>query len=183
MRQALLVGLGALMTLVTLLFLLTQTDRLFGGGSSVGISGGDPIFRPGNVEKLVPFIAENGPFAQLDPTGGDRDLWINHVGPAQDEGWFVFAARPLTSPRRCNTQWAPTDQSFVDDCDGTVYPSDGEGLPQYLVTVDAQGDLIIRLDSLTVATTLAPGPNADGTAATHTSDTATSDATTGDTRD
>lgn len=150
LRQALLVGLGIVMTFGTVLFLVTQTDQLMGGSSPVGIGTGDQLFQPGPAKSLAELIAANDrPTAFADPTGGDRDIWLNHLGPEVDEGWVAFGARPLTSPRACVTEWQEDERHFVDSCDGTIYPPDGEGLPQYLVTVDENGFLTIRFDSVT----------------------------------
>jgi hypothetical protein len=147
LRQAALVGLGALMTLGTILFLVLSTDRLLGGRPSIGIDRGEAVFRPGPADELAGFIADNdNPVALRDPSGGDRDIWLNHIGGEVDEGWYAFGVRPLSAPRDCVTEWRGAERHFVDSCDGTLYPPDGQGLPQYPVTIDGEGELAIRLD-------------------------------------
>jgi hypothetical protein len=158
LRQALLVGLGAVMTLGTILFLVLTTDQLLGGRSSVVVDDGDAVFRPGTAEDLAAFIADTGePLPFPDLAGGDRDIWLNHVGPGTDEGWHAFGFRPLAAPRDCVAEWQAGDGHFVDSCDGTVYPPDGQGLPQFPVSIGADGELSIRLDSIsTPAATTSP---------------------------
>ena len=42
----------------------------------------------------------------------------------------------------CLVQW-DTDAQEFRDCEGTAYPVDGRGLPQYPVRVDDDGDLFV----------------------------------------
>ncbi len=146
-RQALVVGLGAFLGVVAILFLIFQMDRLI-GGADLDIQISDGIFKPGPVDELAEGVATSGPLLLSDTAGGDRDIWINHSGDDDDEGWNAFAARPLASPRDCFVEWEATDRTFVDNCDGTVYSETGDGLPQYPVSVDAEGILSIDLNSV-----------------------------------
>jgi hypothetical protein len=148
-RQALVVGLGAMLGLVAVVFLVIQMDRLLDGAGDVSVEPGDSTFRVGDAERLAGDIEREGPLLLPDPAGGDRDVWLVHIGTADTEGWRVFAARPPTSPRDCYVEWAAGDRTFVDNCDGTVYPPSGEGLPQYPVTIDASGDLSVDLGTPT----------------------------------
>ena len=143
-RQALLVGLGAAMGLVAIVFLVTQADRLT-GSADLDIQIGDGIFRPGPADDLAPAIAEQGPLFLSDLAGGDTDIWITHDGDDPERGWAAFGARPPTAPRDCFVEWQADDEVFVDNCDGAVYPADGAGLPQYAVGVDADGLVAVDL--------------------------------------
>jgi hypothetical protein len=150
LRQALLVGLGVVMTLGTILFFVTSTGNLLGGRPSIGLDAGEPVFRPGQAAKLADFIETQGePLPFPDLAGGDRDIWLNHVGPDAETGWYAFGFRPQTAPRNCLAEWAAADGHFVDSCDGAIYPADGQGLPQFPVSVGGDGELSIRLDSIT----------------------------------
>lgn len=151
------IGLGVVMTLATLTFMLTQTTNLFGGRSAVQLESGDPVFRPGSATNVSKLIATGGPIVLQDPTGGDRDIWLNHLGATETEGWFAFGARPLSAPRSCSAQWQAARKAFVDSCDGTAYPADGTGLPQFPVAIGADGQLSIRLDTRS-ASTSSTGP-------------------------
>jgi hypothetical protein len=145
--QAILVGLGALMAVVTVLFLVTQMDRLLGEADDIGLDIGDSTFRPGNVDDLADSIDSDGPLFFSDLAGGDRDIWLQHTGDADDEGWVALGVRPLASPRDCFAEWRPDEEVFVDNCDGTEYPAGGDGLPRYPVAVDDDGELSVFLDA------------------------------------
>ena len=149
LRQVLLVGLGVVMTVGTILFLVTSTGNLLGNGSQLQLEAGEPVFNLGKATERADDIAERGPQFLPDPSGGDRDLWVNHVGDDEVGGWYAFGARPLSAPRTCVAEWQAADGSFVDSCDGSVYPADGTGLPQFPVTVTTDGELSIRLDTIT----------------------------------
>lgn len=150
-RQAILVGLGALLGVVAILFLVLQADRLL-GSADLDIEIGDGLYRPGPADELADGIDDNGPLLLPDVAAGDRDIWLTHVGDDPDEGWRVFSARPATAARTCVAQWVAADDSFVDSCDGTVYPGDGTGLPQYPVVVDDDGLVTIDLSVAPAAT-------------------------------
>ncbi len=145
LRQALLVGSAGLVGLLSILFIVTQADRLFGDNSSIGLDPGDRIYRPGDVESLAEAVADGGPLILPDVAGGDDDVILQHLGPGDDEGWIALA-RPLDAPRTCNPVWQPDDDTFVDSCDDTVYPADGEGLPRYPIDIDEDGRLSIDLN-------------------------------------
>jgi len=147
-RQAILVGLGATMGLLSILFLVTQADRLTGQGSTnLDLEVADGLFHPGNIERLSADIEANGPLFFSDLSGGDRDILLQHLGPSPKEGWFAIGARADDATRDCFVEWTPSSDAFVDNCDATHYPADGAGLPSYLLQIDAAGDLAIDLDA------------------------------------
>lgn len=148
LRQMLMIGLGVVMTLGTILFIVTSTGNLLGNQSSLQIDAGEPVFNIGPAEDRAGDIARQGPQFLPDPTGGDREVWVNHVGDDEATGWHAFRVRPLASPRTCIAEWQATAAQFVDSCDGTVYPATGEGLPQVPVTVTTEGEVSIRLDTI-----------------------------------
>jgi hypothetical protein len=145
-RQAIVVGLGAALGVVAILFLIFQADRLI-GGTDLDIQIGDGIYRPGPAEELADGIAETGPLLLSDPAEGDRDIILTHVGSDPLDGWYAFAARPLSAPRDCFVTWMADSSVFVDNCDGTDYDEKGSGLPQYPVAIDAEGIITIDLSS------------------------------------
>ncbi len=148
LRQVLMIGLGVVMTLGTILFIVTSTGNLLGGQSSLQVESGDAVFNLGQAGERASDIAERGPQFLPDPTGGDREVWVYHVGDDETTGWHAFRVRPLASPRTCIAEWQAAATQFVDSCDGTVYPASGEGLPQVPVTVTAEGEVSIRLDTI-----------------------------------
>lgn len=145
-RQAIVVGLGAALGLVAILFLVFQADRLI-GGTDLDIQISDGIFRPGPADELAEGIEESGPILLSDTAEGDRDIILTHVGSEVTDGWYAFAARPLSAPRDCFVTWMADTAVFVDTCDGTEYDEEGSGLPQYPVAIDAEGIITIDLSS------------------------------------
>lgn len=145
-RHAILVALGALAGLLAIVFLVTRLGSLGSGGTEIPIQLGEPVFRPGNVNDLADVIDTEGPILLPDVSGGDRDVVINHLSDDPSEGWVVFAARGLTSPRDCFVEWQPDSSLFVDSCDGSEYPPDGSGLEQYGTSIDDDDNLLINLN-------------------------------------
>lgn len=146
-RQAVLIGLGALLGLLAVAFLITRFDRL-NASDSAEIELGDPLFQLGDATEFAPLIAEQGPLFLPDAARGDRDLYLQHLGPGDSEGWLAFSARLPDTPRDCFVEWQADDRTFVDNCDGTVYPDNGEGLTRYAVSVSPEGALTINLNPL-----------------------------------
>jgi hypothetical protein len=123
---------------------------------TVDVRLGSDTFAEHDAEDAAQDIAENGPILYPDTAGGDRDIYLQHFGDDPDEGWIAFAARPPGASRECTLQWDPRDEVFrlLDSsgkvsggCDGSEFPGDGEGLPQYPVTVDADGNLEVDLNA------------------------------------
>ncbi len=146
-RQAIFIGLGALLGLLAVIFLVTRLDRLGGDGEQT-IQIGDPIFSVGQASDVAEAIDSQGPLLLPDAASGERDLWIHHIGTSSARGWVAFAVRQEGSARDCFANWNAEDETFVDTCDGTVYPENGEGLEQYAVSVGADGALTINLNAI-----------------------------------
>jgi hypothetical protein len=106
---------------------------------------GDDTFQAGDAESSAEEIATNGPLLYSDVAGGDRDIWVQHLGDDPETGWHAFDARPPGSPRDCVAEWQPDDEVFVASCTGEEFPADGDGLPQYPVTIeDGKVDIDLR---------------------------------------
>jgi hypothetical protein len=138
---------------------------------SVDVQLGDDTFQGQDAQNAAEQIAENGPILYADAAGGDRDIVLQHLGGDPEAGWLAFAARPAGASRACTVRWNaaesgdPADGVFrlVDGsgdesgtCDGTEFPADGEGLPQYPVTV-REGRLEVDLNAADRATSTAAG--------------------------
>lgn len=145
-RQAVLIALGGLVAFLTLVFLITRLGSLGDNGAEVPIQLGEPVFQAGNAADLATAIAEDEPLLLPDASGGDRDIVINHLGETPQDGWVAFAARDLTAPRDCFVEWQPDRSIFIDSCDGTEFPADGEGLAQYGTSIDDEGNLVVNLN-------------------------------------
>ncbi len=142
-RQALLVGLGALATLATIIFLVSRLGTL--GGGSAPVEAGSSAFNLGDATELAATIEGDGPLLLPDASGGERDVWLQHLGGEPDQGWRAFAVRPEGSPRDCFANWDAERSEFVDTCNQTAYPANGEGLKQYPVLITTEGTVELNL--------------------------------------
>ena len=123
---------------------------------TVDVRLGSDTFAEHDAEDAAKDIAKRGPILYPDTAGGDRDIYLQHFGDDPGEGWIAFAARPPGVSRACTLQWDGNNQVFrlldssmevSGECDGREFPADGEGLPMYPVTVDADGNLDIDLNA------------------------------------
>ncbi|MFV0525496.1 MAG: hypothetical protein ACK5RL_13480 [Acidimicrobiales bacterium] len=143
-RQALLVGLAALLGVISLVFLITQAGRLVDSNLELDV---DPNreYVAGDAEGLALAIGEQGPLLLPDLAGGDTDIWLQHLSTDPGQGWHAFVVRPPQASRDCVAEWQTGAEEFVDNCDGTVYPADGTGLPQLPVSVNEDGQVAVLL--------------------------------------
>jgi hypothetical protein len=123
---------------------------------TVDVRLGSDTFAEHDAEDAAEDIAKHGPILYPDTAGGDRDIYLQHFGDDPEDGWIAFAARPPGVSRECTLQWDADDEVFrlldssgkvSGECDGREYPADGEGLPTYPVTVDADGKLDVDLNA------------------------------------
>lgn len=119
---------------------------------------GADTFDAGQASRLAPRIANDGPLLFSDVASGQRDIFVQHVGDADTEGWLAFDARRPDQPRSCSLQWQQGSGDFRDPCDGTVVTADGAGLLAYPVTVTDDGEVVVDLnpDRSGSSTTVAP---------------------------
>jgi hypothetical protein len=124
---------------------------------------GSDTFADHDAESAAEAIADGGPILYADTAGGDRDIFLQHLGDDPETGWIAIAARPTGVSRACTLRWIADDELFrllggdgdgevTDECDGRDYPADGAGLPTYAVTVDADGNLDVDLNAAERAT-------------------------------
>lgn len=146
-RQLLMLAAATVLGIVAMIWLFTQVGGV-GSNQSVEVNIGDDVFLAGNVERLADDIENlDTPLLLGDVSGGDRDVYLQHIGDDDLTGWYAFGVRPLAATRDCFVEWQVSDETFVDNCDGTVYPSSGEGLPPYPVEIDDEGFLTVDLRS------------------------------------
>ena len=107
----------------------------------VDVNLGDDEFRLEDLDGAAARIAENGPDIFPDLVGGNRPIMVNHVGDDLEEGWVaVVAIAPGTDA--CIVEW-DADAGEFEDCEGTNYPADGEGLTQFTATPDVEDDVLL----------------------------------------
>jgi hypothetical protein len=107
---------------------------------------GDATFQDLDAESTAGTIEDIGPLLFSDVAGGDDDIIVQHLGDDPAEGWLAFAARPPGADRDCFAEWDPDAEVFVDTCDGTEYPADGDGLEQFDAEV-VDGKVVIDLQA------------------------------------
>lgn len=112
----------------------------------VDIRLGDEVFDTLEAERVAPKIAEDGPLLYQDLlVGGDRDIYVSHVGTDPERGWFAFYARVEGSGRECTLVWDRGAEVLVDPCTQVTYPPTGEGLVQLPTGVDVRGRVVVDL--------------------------------------
>jgi hypothetical protein len=108
---------------------------------------GDDEFNAGYTEVLAREIDEGfgQPLIFNDVSGGDRDIYVQHIGDEQNEGWTAFETR-LPGEEDCFAQWNTDAPGFFSSCDEAVtFPADGEGLTEYPVEITTDERLVIDL--------------------------------------
>lgn len=152
-RQLLMLGAASLLGIVAMVWLMTQFAD---AGTNTEINIGDAVFPVGHVERLSEDIEDKGPLLFSDVSGGDRDIFLQHVGDDEMTGWSAFGVRQLDAVRDCYVEWEADRDEFVDNCDATTYPADGTGLPQYPVNVDSDGNLSVDVRAAITGTPTEP---------------------------
>jgi hypothetical protein len=108
---------------------------------------GSDVFEIGDAEDLADAIADDDDvplfFPDLARFGGPRQrpIAVNHLSDDPLKGWVAFDA--LVDG--CAIEWDRDASEFVDTCTGDRYPPSGEGLNQFDVEVNDDGDLIVDL--------------------------------------
>lgn len=118
---------------------------------------GDERFNVGDAEEVARLVTEGGPLLFSDPSGGQRDILVNHLSDDPGEGWVAFDARLPGDERSCQLQWNPPRNAFGYNCDSTLtFPPDGQGLTPYPVDV-VDGRIIVDINAATrPSTTVGP---------------------------
>lgn len=153
---AIALALGGVASAVLVGFLMLRVSD----SRDVQVRLGDDNFYAGRVSRIAPEIIDRGPVLYSDVAGGDRDIYLNHLGSDPLTGWVAFDARPSESPRSCTLLWVANKEHFElfritkalgvgelppDRCAEEFWPADGAGLVTYPVTV-ANGAISIDLN-------------------------------------
>ena len=97
-----------------------------------------------------------------DPISGNRPICVFHASEDVDEGWVGYDAQVDGCAFEA---LAPGADVLVVSCTGETYPFTGEGLHQYDVQVDDDGQLVIDIngpDETTTTTITESGEVPDG---------------------
>jgi hypothetical protein len=103
---------------------------------------GDETFET-NAAFMAQQVEKGGPVLFQDLLGGDRDIYIQHLGTDVKDGWLAFKATAPGQPRTCTLTWDRVAQLFRDTRCGTAatFPADGAGLEHYKAS--AQGNKLV----------------------------------------
>lgn len=114
---------------------------------------GDPTFELGEAADREQNVRKTGPLLfQAPQGGGDRDVYVNHLGGKSSEGWVAFKA--YATQRRCALQWNQRTKRFTDPCTKRTYgPDPGPDFEHYRVFVDGNGTLIVDFRAAPATTT------------------------------
>lgn len=104
------------------------------GSGGIEVSNlGDKELWVGNADRLARRVTKDGPFILGDVSPNkNRVVYLQHLGANKDKRWFTIDA----GTNQCPLEW--TGASFRD-CDGTRYPTDGEGRTRYKTWVRKNG--------------------------------------------
>jgi hypothetical protein len=133
---------GVVAGLGLMLFMVNLASR---GGESVEVRLGDDRFDAGFADARADAVADGGPILFADVAGGQRDIYLQHIGDDPLTGWYAFAAVAPGKARDCFVEWQRDDELF-EDCDGDTFAPDGEGLTAYVVAVE-DGRLLIDINA------------------------------------
>ena len=100
-----------------------------------------------NAAFMARAVERDGPVLFQDLLGGNRDIYVQHLGDHPREGWRAFRATAPGADRRCTLVWDADEEVFRDERCGTgaVFPADGAGLEQYRAEVEGANKLVIDL--------------------------------------
>ena len=138
------VGIVVGVALVLLLFVVAIPSLTESGKVEVKL--GSDTYDAGPASSRAENIASGGPLLFSDVSSGKRDIWLQHLGDAVDQGWLAFDARRPGQSRDCTLDWQAASNDFRDPCDGTIVTADGAGLLSYPVTVTDKGRVIVDLN-------------------------------------
>ena len=116
---------------------------------------GDDEFNAGYSEVLADAIAEGDgqPLVFSDVSGGDRDVYVQHLGDDGAIGWYAFEAR-IPGTDDCLAEWGPRRAAVRVELRRLVtFPADGTGLGAYPTRVNEDGRVIVDLRTGADATT------------------------------
>ncbi len=127
--------------------LLVLVVQLAGSGD-VQFKIGDDVFEVGDADRFAELVDEERSPLLFSSLSRSRPIYVQHLGDDPDEGWSAIDARSPTDPDGCRTglAWDVEAQRFRDTCGTETFPPDGEGLLQYGIEVDEEGQLVVDLN-------------------------------------
>jgi len=117
-------------------------------------------FQAGDAKDRAVSIAADGPFLFSDVAGGERDIFLQHLGDDPLAGWLAFDARFPGTDRNCTLRWDRDRHLFTDPCQsGVTVTANGAGLPSYPTSVNDNDQVVVELaiDKRRAGTTVGSG--------------------------
>lgn len=153
------------MGVIVLAIALGITTFALKGKNSPDLPLGDQTFQAGRTDRLAPNIERDGPqfYSDVGPPGTETSS-SSTSATTRRPGRYAFLAAPADKARDCTWQWQADEEQFRARCDRSLTaPADGEGLPQFKVTV-ANGRIEVDLnaDAKAAAKTTSSTTEADG---------------------
>jgi len=106
-------------------------------------------FEVGRADVFARAIDRDGPILFKDPLTSrpGREIYVQHLGDEEDEGWLALDAYAPEAPReeRCILEWDRDDRVFRDPCGDAEVPADGTGVRTYAGEVDDRDVVVIDL--------------------------------------
>lgn len=143
--RAIIIAIVAVLVAVGLLFFVASWGGRDSG--SGGLNLGDETFAAGELERISTEVDDRGPILYSDVAGGERDIYLTHLGEEPELGWYAFAAQQPGADRECFVEWDTEQELFVDPCTEETFLADGTGLPQYTVTIE-DDELVIDINDI-----------------------------------
>jgi len=135
--------LSCVLGLVALVLFLVFVVKL--ASETDGNTLGDETFDT-NASALTRQISRDGPILFPDLLGKGRDIYVQHLSEDPKQDWRAFRATGPGADRRCTLRWDRGERVFRDPCDPALtYPADGQGLEQYVASVQGSNKLVVDL--------------------------------------
>jgi hypothetical protein len=110
---------------------------------------GKQRFEVGSAEVFAKAIRRDGPILFKDPLTKrpGREIYVQHLGDDEDEGWLALDAYAPGAPRqeRCILRWEAKRRAFTDPCGDARVSEDGAEVRTYPGDVDDRGVVVIDL--------------------------------------
>lgn len=118
---------------------------------------GDATFELGSAADRAENVRKTGPLLfQAPQGGGDRDIYVHHLGGKSSENWVAFLAY-RGGRRDCHLQWNERTERFTEPCTKRTYGADpGPAFEHFGVSVRKDGTLVVDLRPAAATTTTSP---------------------------
>ena len=116
---------------------------------------GDPTFELGQASARAENVRDTGPLLfQAPQGGGNRDIYVHHLGGKPTEGWVAFLAY-RDGRRDCHLEWSQRTGRFTEPCTKRTYgPDPGDDFEHFRALVRDDGVLVVDFRPATTTTSV-----------------------------